>query len=153
MTEIDISPEAVARMLEGVNYATRDPETGDDLYPGAFAHITADELVEVSMTLRALSAALTEAQAERAALAGRLLSTAADRDKLLDRAMSAEAERDAALAREDASNLNGETVGRQAIGHLREMYRPAYDALGASGRVSLRNFIDARAALKGDSHE
>lgn len=35
------------------------------------------------------------------------------------------------------------TIGAGAVGHLREMYRPAYDALGSSGRTSLRNWINA----------
>ncbi|MEI4473218.1 hypothetical protein [Frigidibacter sp. MR17.24] len=35
-------------------------------------------------------------------------------------------------------------LGSGAVGHLREMYRPAYDALGPSGRLSLRNWINAR---------
>jgi len=38
----------------------------------------------------------------------------------------------------------GNTVGSTAVAHLREMYRAAYDALGSSGRVSLRNVINSR---------
>ncbi len=38
-------------------------------------------------------------------------------------------------------------VGAAAIAHLREMYPQAFDALGSSGRTSLRNYINARAAL------
>lgn len=38
----------------------------------------------------------------------------------------------------------GDTVGSQAVAHLRSMYRPAYETLGSSGRVSLRNFTNAR---------
>ena len=43
------------------------------------------------------------------------------------------------------------TIGAGAMGHLREMYRPAYDALGSPGRTSLRNWINARVdrAIKG----
>lgn len=36
------------------------------------------------------------------------------------------------------------TAGSAAVGHLREMYHSAFDALGPSGRVSLRNFINSR---------
>ncbi|WP_136682016.1 hypothetical protein [Falsirhodobacter xinxiangensis] len=41
----------------------------------------------------------------------------------------------------------GDNLGSVAVSHLREMYGAAYDALGSSGRRSLRNFINARAAL------
>lgn len=43
----------------------------------------------------------------------------------------------------DENGMSTATVGSFAVGHLREMYRKAYDALGSSGRVSLRNHINS----------
>lgn len=51
----------------------------------------------------------------------------------------------------DEGGFCGDTIGKQAIGHLREMYRSAFDALGPSGRVSLRNFIDNRLRAERDA--
>lgn len=42
----------------------------------------------------------------------------------------------------------GVCLGSCAVRHLREMYPAAYDALGPSGRRSLRNYINSRAALQ-----
>lgn len=68
---------------------------------------------------------------------------AADTLRLLDEIerLTSENER---LRGEDEGGFSGDTVGKQSVGHLREMYRAAFDALGSSGRVSLRNFIDNR---------
>ena len=67
---------------------------------------------------------------------------AADLENLLSQ-LTAAAPAPDAVAESDDWN----TIGAGAVGHLREMYRPAYDALGSSGRTSLRNWINARAAL------
>ncbi|NPD15765.1 hypothetical protein HOY34_11180 [Xinfangfangia sp. D13-10-4-6] len=78
------------------------------------------------------------------------LHTPNEGDPMIDCLLGVIAEAHGLLAAAPALPLDTEdgfgaaTIGKQAIGHLREMYRPAFDKLGASGRVSLRNFIDQR---------
>lgn len=64
------------------------------------------------------------------------------------RLIAAQQERIEALeAAEDG--YGAQSLGAEAIAHLREMYPAAFKALGPSGRTSTRNYINSRAALKG----
>jgi hypothetical protein len=68
-----------------LRFSARDPETGDDLYPGSFVHLAVEDANQAAAALTALSeqnAALTAQGAELTKERDEALSAARQQDKL-----------------------------------------------------------------------
>ncbi len=63
----------LAALLDAIDYSTRDPETGDDLYPGTYVHLSVEDAIGASVAIRTLRAMVAEAvvkERERCARVG-----------------------------------------------------------------------------------
>lgn len=56
--------EELDALVAAINHSTRDPETGDDLYPGVYVHLAVEDAIAASVAITALRAQIAEAQAE-----------------------------------------------------------------------------------------
>ena len=127
-----------------LRFSARDPETGDDLYPGSFVHLAVEDANQAAAALTALSeqlAALTAQVAELTRERDEALSAARQQDKLREATLGTLRSVSAAL---DAA----EAKAARLEGALRGLMQP-----GMSGNQQLAARHAARAALtEGDTN-